>query len=114
MTPPTRVRQRTIRRQGNRPLDRAWAAMRILRVFTTGELTATAEANYYSVSRYLGVLRRTGYVLKLNKQGGRARKQATFQLIRDTGPLRPHAQTDGIVYDKNLAREFPPEEGNDE
>lgn len=112
MTPPTRRRSRNVRRQGNLPLDRVWAAMRMLRSFNGRQLATVSECDYWTVMRFLRSLLRVGYLSK-SKGRNKLGESDSFKLLRNTGPLRPHVQTNHIVWDKNLAREFAPETGDE-
>lgn len=107
---PRRSVLRMCRRQTNAPLDRAWQAMRILRTFSTPDILATAECNRSSFTRYLKGLEATGYVRVTRQYKARWHVPKAWFLVRDSGPLRPHLQSDGIVWDRNLGVEFHPRE----
>jgi len=107
---PRRSRARRNRRPSNTGLDRAWQAMRILREFTTPDVVATAECNRSMLSAYMKALQRTGYLVVTHSKATLVHRPIGWRLVRDTGPLRPHVQTDRIVWDRNLGREFVPQE----
>lgn len=77
---------------------RAWRSMRIRRRFTIGEIVSDAAHNTEknarnNALRYVGLLRRAGYVRELpRRQQGNALTSNGFKifaLIRDTGPQAP-------------------------
>lgn len=77
--------------------QRAWNAMRISRTFTISDLTIVAvngeKDPENNLARYLGVLRRVGYVLELPSRQSGTRLTSNgfkrFRLTKDTGPIAP-------------------------
>lgn len=107
---PYRHIARSVRKGTNAPRDRAWQAMRILRRFDVPQVCAAAEIHRVSLMRFLGGLQRCGYVRKRSNGRGGRHEHAVYQLVRDTGPFRPWLQSNGTIYDRNVGREFPPQQ----
>lgn len=95
--------------------ERVWRSMRIRRRFTIGDVVSDAARETEkdarnNATRYVGILRRAGYVRALPR-----RRQGTaptsngfkvFALIRDTGPRAPvWRQARGVVHDFNLGED---------
>lgn len=77
-------------------------------VFTVADILAAAEINEISFARMLGAYRRTGFVKKLKNHNPREKSACVFLLLRNSGPFRPWAQSDGVVYDRNTGIEYKP------
>jgi len=107
---PRRSRARRNRQLTNTGLDRAWQAMRIMREFTAPDIVAIAECNPTTLSQFMKAIQRAGYLVITHNKATRVHRPMGWRLVRDTGPLRPHVQTDRIVWDRNLGREFIPQE----
>lgn len=111
---PYRRTARSIRKTTTAPRDKAWAVMRALQLsqggFTIPEVLTAAEILKPSFLKYLKALRNTGYVVMTEQAKKSKGIPARFRLVRNTGPFRPHAQSNGVVYDRNLAQEFAPAE----
>lgn len=107
---PKRSFSRKVRKTTTAPRDRAWSAMRILRKFTIPEICATAEIHPVSFKKYLKLLMATGYVIKTRNHTPSHGECALYSLVRNTGPFRPWAQSNGVIYDRNIAQEFTPGE----
>lgn len=82
--------------------------------FTIPEILAVAEIHPISLAKMLGALRRTGFVKKVKKHNPHVNEAGTYLLLRNSGPFRPWAQTDGVVYDRNTGMEHRPTEELDE
>lgn len=77
--------------------------MRQLRSFTTGDLVATAEIGESLAQKYVLALQRAGYLAVLQpKRSGVTGGHAQYRLVRNTGPVAPRINQDGI-FDANLA-----------
>lgn len=89
--------------------QRAWNSMRVLRVFSTIQIVATAEISAINLRKYLPGLARAGYVqLAQAKQNGKVQGHAIWRLVRNTGPRAPIVRTDGTgVYDPNQDEVYP-------
>lgn len=109
---PYRRTSRSVRKTTTAPRDKAWTAMRVLQqqkgYFTLPEVMTAAGIGKASLLRYLKALRSCGYFTKVGNGDRRNRQADRFRLQRDTGPFRPWAQSDGVVYDRNLGLEFYP------
>ncbi|MCG9722141.1 hypothetical protein [Shewanella sp. Isolate7] len=86
-----------------------WQSMRMLRTFTYPDLVATAEVSMSTARTYCSLLQEHGYVKLIrtpkhlpNKE--REGKVATYRLVKDTGPIAPKRQGEGI-HDANLKKE---------
>jgi len=73
--------------------QRLWRAIRMARVFTVADLTATVEAKASAVESYLKHLVYAGYLTRTGDQ---------YRLVRQHGPLAPMIQRVKQVYDPNL------------
>lgn len=87
--------------------QRMWKGMRVMRIFTTADVEATSEVCKEHVKKYVRLLARAGY-LKLLKAcvHGQTNGHATWQLVRDSGPLAPRVLR-GRIYDANQAKPDP-------
>lgn len=88
--------------------QRAWQAMRILKVFTAYDIQATAEVGRDNLKKYIQALAETGYLRKLKeRQSGRSMGHAKWRLVRDSGPKHPIARRDGSgVFDPNTGESW--------
>jgi len=73
--------------------QRLWRAIRMAKVCTVADLTATVGAKANTVESYLNHLVCAGY---LTRTGGQ------YRLVRQHGPLAPMVQRVKQVYDPNL------------
>ncbi|MFG1409481.1 hypothetical protein V5G24_00075 [Xanthobacter sp. VTT E-85241] len=90
--------------------QRAWAAMRLSRRFTVGEivtLAATAEETKAEAHlvKWFGLLVRAGYVALLPRRvpgtSPTSNGAKCWALLKDTGEIAPVIRPDGSVYDYN-------------
>lgn len=110
---PYRRTSRSVRKTTTAPRDKAWAVMRALHKsqghFTIPEVLAAAEISKSSLLQFLKALRRTGYV-ELSAQAKKCKGiPCKFRIARDSGPIRPWMQSDGVVYDRNTGIEHEPQ-----
>ncbi len=87
------------------PAGNLWRAMRMLRTFTPRDLAAHAHTDVCEVSEraaldYCQMLLRAGY-LKVMRKAVPGRRQAVYQLVRDTGPRPPRERRLRAVWDDN-------------
>jgi hypothetical protein len=85
-----------------------WAAMRIMREFTAGDIVAVCEIDKRaSVQTYISQLRRAGFV-SVAREGNRGRhEQKIFRIVRNTGPLPPALIARGTaMFDPNTEQEY--------
>ncbi|MCH4295602.1 hypothetical protein MJ923_14940 [Shewanella sp. 3B26] len=91
--------------------QRLWQSMRILRTFTYPDLVATAEVSISTARTYCCLLIRFGYVRVVRPRpdhlpnAQRTGQCASFRLVKDSGPIAPKRQGDGL-YDTNLKKEI--------
>lgn len=86
-----------IRRQHDTFRVRAWKAMRVLGIFTVGDVIAAAERGESdptdNLRSYLRVLVRAGYVIELQSKAAGTKLTSPgfkrYRLIRNTGSLAP-------------------------
>lgn len=84
------------RRPAQELRQRAWNSMRVLRVFTTAQIAATAEISAVNLRKFLPALVRSGYIrVEKPKQNGKAQGHAIWRLARNTGPRAPIVRSDG-------------------
>jgi hypothetical protein len=84
-------------------LSRMWKSMRMLRVFTTADLEATAEVSYNHAKKYVRALGEAEYlVMAQPRKSGVTGGHASYRLVRNTGPVAPRFAIDGL-FDANLA-----------
>ena len=89
--------------------QRMWNCIVQLRRFSLDDLVATAEVTKQHASKYVCKLERAEYVRKTKAARGPA-GNASYQLLRDTGPHAPRFGEDGRVQDPNLdSKALPPE-----
>ncbi len=85
-----------------RARDRAWQSMRILRRFILPDLISTAEISHANITKYVGGLRRSGYIVVDKPQSsGKKGGYQIYRLVRNTGPKAPRLQSNGNTYDPN-------------
>ena len=87
---------------------KVWSSMRILTRFNTRELVITAEAKVNNVQDYIQRLRAAGYLRLVAPGVGGLRREAVYQLVRNTGPLAPITRKTGYVYDPNEQKVYAP------
>ncbi len=76
--------------QGKQARQRMWDSMIALRRFTLADLVATGEVSYSHAKKYVGALKREGYVVCVRPvRSGVAGGDALWRLARDTGPYAP-------------------------
>ncbi len=80
--------------------NRIWRSMRMLRVFTYGDLEAVTGTSQRNLRNYVGALHRAEY---LRRQVGKDRRVA-WTLLRETGPKAPKVLRDWTVWDPNLRK----------
>lgn len=83
-----------------------WRAMRGLTSFTPLDIATHATTDAVSVSReeaavYCQMLVRAGY-LRVLRKALPGRREASYRLIRNTGPMPPRERRVRAVYDDNL------------
>jgi len=88
---------------------KSWQSMRILREFSLADLQVTAEVTYDSAKKYVRLLERAGYLLRVVRHSGQPGSYARWRLVRDSGPVAPILRG-GLrpdrVYDPNLQEVF--------
>ena len=103
---PPRIRPNGEPVQQGKGTENIWRSMRMLRQFTPRDIVAHSNTDTVTVSdataqSYCSILLRAGYLRVLRKaQPGK--HQATYKLIRNTGPLPPQIQRVKQVFDQNL------------
>ncbi|PTV94047.1 hypothetical protein C8J27_11098 [Rhodobacter aestuarii] len=104
-----------IRRQHDTFRVRAWKAMRVLGIFTMGEVISAAERGEadpnYNLRHYLRVLVAAGYVIDLTSkvQGTKLTSPGfkRFRLIKNTGALAPvYRPRPKVLFDFNTGIEI--------
>jgi hypothetical protein len=111
MTPGPIVHRNTLRKRQRCMSKRAtlWAAMRMLRHFTIGDLLAVCDLDArkrMSVTSYCGQLRRAGFLRMA--EPNRGQHQAGFVLARNSGPQPPAFITRKYaMYDANTEQTYP-------
>lgn len=95
----------TRRRNGQHQAYKTWNAMRMLRHFTVGELTAVvATSTQHSVANYASALSSAGFLRMRRTADG----PALYQLVRNTGPVAPSiVDRRRAVYDHNTDTTYP-------
>ncbi|WP_368565533.1 hypothetical protein [Pseudoxanthomonas sp. UTMC 1351] len=91
---------------GRHQSDKIWKAMRILRRFSVADLVAVVETTTSStVGTYASLLTRTGFLRVWRGTGGRM--PASYQLVRDSGPIAPSImKRRTVLYDHNTDTEY--------
>lgn len=94
--------------KGTYVAGKVWSAMRMLRSFSAGDVAAVVEiTSRESVRRYANFLVRAGF-LRVTRHGLGRCPPASYQLIRDTGPLPPGLyKRHTVLYDFNTDTEYP-------
>ena len=104
-----------IRRQHDTFRVRAWKAMRVLGIFTLGEVIAAAERGEtdpsYNLRHYVRVLVKAGYVVELRSKSQGTKPTSSgfkrFRLIRNTGALAPvYRPEPRVLFDFNTGAEI--------
>lgn len=86
---------------------KAWTSMRILQCFTLPQLQITAEGTEGNLFVFVRRLVRAGYLrIAKEREINRPGSRTVYQLVRNTGPLRPIPQRSGVVYDPNIREVF--------
>jgi len=95
---------RTLTKKANTGTKQAkiWASIRILIRFRYADLEATTEAPRRTISTYVFLLAKYGYL--------RREKYAVFVLQRDTGPNPPIRYKSNGLRDMNTGEIFTPED----
>lgn len=98
-----------LNRKGNRVTqglgtEQMWRVMRIMKEFTPAALAMHATTEHVGVSvvtakSYCSMLLSCGYLTCIQKAN--AHRQATYRLVRNTGPLAPQIQRVKQVFDPN-------------
>ncbi|PID48434.1 MAG: hypothetical protein CR991_11795 [Proteobacteria bacterium] len=86
-------------------VDAMWKCLRILKTFTANQVVASASTpelvlKLSNVKQYLKMLYRAGYLRLV--RAGKAKVQATYQLIHDTGSKAPKIKRGQKVFDQNM------------
>ncbi|MBZ4022167.1 hypothetical protein CKO11_06815 [Rhodobacter sp. TJ_12] len=111
---PTRAHGK-IRRQHDTFRVRAWKAMRVLGIFTLGEVIAAAERGEadpgYNLRHYMRVLIKAGYVIDLPSKVVGTKPTSPgfkrFRLIKNTGALAPvYRPRQKVLFDFNTGTEI--------
>lgn len=89
--------------------QRAWNAMRVLKVFDALGLEISAAISQANLEKYLKALYRAGYLHQDRpKQNGKSGGYVIWRLVGYTGPLAPIVRSDRSgVYDPNRAQFVP-------
>lgn len=92
---------------GHSPRERAWAAMRQLRVFTAYTLARASKNDDETVASYIQCLVRAGFVDFKEAPPGPDGKydQWHYTLVRDVGIHAPRLRRDGAVVTQGSGRE---------
>ncbi|WP_056039247.1 hypothetical protein [Loktanella sp. 3ANDIMAR09] len=103
--PPKVVRDERLK-QTRTPHDLMWEAMRGLGQFTPRDVVAHATTDWLSVSEdeardFCRLLLKGGY-FKVVEKAIPGKREATYRLRRNTGPLPPRERRVTVVYDPNL------------
>lgn len=96
-------------------VENMWRSIRGLGQFTALDVAVHSTAGPVSVTEatakaYVSMLLRTGY-LKVVTKAVPGKRQATYRLIRNTGPKPPKVQRVKHVYDPNTKEVHIPEAG---
>jgi hypothetical protein len=88
------------------PLGNMWTAMRGLKTFSPIDISAHASTDAVGVSiddarAYCGTLLRAGYLKELRKASPR-KHEATYRIVKNTGPKAPRVRRVRVVFDENL------------
>lgn len=85
-------------------VEQMWRTMRIMKEFTSTDLMLHATTDQVAVTimtakSYCSMLLSCGYLICIQKAN--AHRQATYRLIRNSGPLAPQIQRVKQVFDPN-------------
>ena len=85
-------------------VEQMWRAMRIMKQFTASDLALHATTDevavpIQTVKNYITMLLACGYLACIQKAN--AHRQATYRLVRNSGPLAPQIQRVKQVFDPN-------------
>ncbi|SUZ34108.1 hypothetical protein ROE7235_03890 [Roseibaca ekhonensis] len=102
---PAELRADGRKRRAETAQGNCWTAMRRLRSFTPTDIAAHASTDTCEVRRdfaqsYCQMLSRAGY-LHVLKKALPGRREATYRLARNSGPLAPVERRVRAVYDPN-------------
>lgn len=91
-------------------VEQMWRTMRKLKEFTSRELALAASTDDVGVSngsaqKYCSMLLSCGYLICLEK--ATFERQATYRLVRNSGPLAPQIQRVKRVFDPNSRTVYP-------
>ncbi len=97
---------------GKTARSRAWNSMRIFYVFTSIQISATAEISMPNLWKYLRVLKKWGYVEDIGSVGKPTKPGYTrkYELIQNTGPKAPLPYKKSGLRDLNTGEVFETEE----
>ncbi len=103
---PPRIRPNGQPVQQGKGTENMWRSMRMMKQFTPRDLMAHSTTDTVSVAedtakRYCSMLLKAGYLRVIQKAVPRQR-QATYKLLRNTGPLPPQIQRVKQVFDPNI------------
>ncbi|WP_111747643.1 hypothetical protein [Salinisphaera orenii] len=93
-----------------RPTERyrIWQSVRVLRVFGSADVAATAESTKTSVNAYIRDLCHAGYARMTRSTDHSRGNQCEYRLIRDPGPLPlRYRVSDSALIDPNTGEVFP-------
>lgn len=84
-----------------------WRAMRMMKQFTPLDLSTHSTTDSVSVAEttakcYCTMLLKAGYLRVIEKANPFQARQATYRLVRNTGPFPPQVQRVKQVFDPNL------------
>lgn len=96
--------QRTKNKRGE-----LWRAMRMLRLFTVGDVCAVCETDKRAaVATFVSQLRRAGFIAIAARGNQAYHEQNSFRIVRDTGPRPPALLAKRrSMYDPNTEKEHP-------
>lgn len=102
----------TVRLMADTLRQRAWAAMRVRRVFTVGDLVTDAARDEakagVNIHRFLDELCRAGVVRKEPRAGKPRAEPVAYRLLRNSGPIAPVTSRKlGLVHDFNTGEDLP-------
>lgn len=102
-------------RKGNKPRQKMWNTMRVMRKFSVMDLMMAAEVGRVCAHGYASLLVKAGYLRELSPGGNRKGAQAVYLLLRYTGPKSPvEKRAQGGMWDVNEQQLYPFEEAADE
>ncbi|MGF1727180.1 hypothetical protein [Photobacterium nomapromontoriensis] len=90
----------------NRPRQKMWLTLRVLRKFRLSDLMMATEVGRSTASKFVNRLIQAGYVRKISPSKPRLGDGAVFLLVRDTGPLAPIERSKKGMWDPNEDKLF--------